>query len=156
MKRLFFCMAACLLAFVVPVNAATVHLTDGSSVKGEVESLSGGVYVIQTESLGRITVLASRVRSITNTSRAPSGSGGVSSTGAASPIESIQASIAGNPGLISSVMQLQSDPQMQAVLADPELMRAVQSFDLETLRNHPKIRALMNNPGVRRIQDEVQ
>ena len=33
---------------------------------------------------------------------------------------------------------------------------AVQSFDLEALRNHPKIRALMNNARVREIQKDMQ
>jgi hypothetical protein len=34
-------------------------------------------------------------------------------------------------------------------------MRAVQSFDLEALRNNPKIQKLMNNTTVRDIQGGV-
>jgi hypothetical protein len=41
---------------------------------------------------------------------------------------------------------------MQAFPSDPEVIRAVQSFDLEALQNYPKIWALLRNPKVRTIQ----
>jgi hypothetical protein len=44
---------------------------------------------------------------------------------------------------------------MQAVLSDPELMRAIQSFDLEALQNNPKIQQLMNNSTVRKSHRNV-
>ena len=41
--------------------------------------------------------------------------------------------------MMNSILELQSDPDMQAVLNAPELMLAVQSSDWTTLQNNPKI-----------------
>jgi len=57
--------------------------------------------------------------------------------------------------MMNSILELQSDPDMQAVLNAPELMQAVQSFDLETLQNNPKIQKLMSNSTIRDIQRDV-
>ena len=69
--------------------------------------------------------------------------------------QSLQSSITGDPGMMASILALQNDPDMQAVLSDPELMRAIQSFDLEALQNNPKIQQLMNNSTVRKIHRNV-
>ena len=63
--------------------------------------------------------------------------------------------MANDQGVMSMILQLQTDPDMQAVLSDPELMRAVQSFDLQTLRTHPKILKLMQNDKVQSIHNKV-
>jgi len=72
-----------------------------------------------------------------------------------SAVQSLQSSITGDPGMMASILALQNDPDMQAVLSDPELMRAIQSFDLEALQNNPKIQQLMNNSTVRKIHRNV-
>jgi hypothetical protein len=67
----------------------------------------------------------------------------------------MQSSISSDPGMMTSILQLQNDPDMQAVLSDPELMRAIQSFDLQALQNNPKIQKLMRNSTVQNIQGKV-
>lgn len=56
---------------------------------------------------------------------------------------------------MNSIRALQNDPDMQAILADPEIMQAVQSFDLTALRNNPKIIKLMQNSKIQSIQGKV-
>jgi hypothetical protein len=87
-------------------------------------------------------------------SRAAEGS--QSAEGSSSQIQRIQSSMMSNPGVMSSIFELQNDPAMQAVLADPEVMQAIQSFDLEALARNPKIKALMNDPRLKRIQGTLQ
>ena len=70
-------------------------------------------------------------------------------------MQSIQSSISSNAGLMTTILQLQNDPDLQAVLNDPELMMAIQEFDLEALQNNPKIQKLMLNPTVKSIQGKV-
>jgi hypothetical protein len=83
-------------------------------------------------------------------------SGSPSAEGSQSQIGRIQSSMMSNPGVMSSIFELQNDPAMQAVLADPEVMQAIQSFDLEALARNPKIKALMNDPRLKRIQGTLQ
>jgi hypothetical protein len=152
MKRILF---LCLLAFSSAVLGAerTIELNDGSRIRGEVISLSNGIYTIRTDVLGVIRVSESRVVSI-GSERALQDKNTTVTGGDA--VQSIQSSIASNPGLISKILQLQSDPEMQAVLSDPEVMRAVQQFDFEALSRNPKIQALMKNPTVKEINSGLQ
>jgi hypothetical protein len=72
-----------------------------------------------------------------------------------SAVQSLQSSISSDPGMMTSILQLQNYPDMQAALSDPELMRAIQSFDLEALQNNPKIQQLMRTSTARSIQRNV-
>lgn len=139
-----------------------IELTDGTRIRGEVVSLENGSYTIRSKTLGTIKVAATQVKRIGE----PSASGSKTSSDSASAraakgagksaVESLQSSLVNNSELMREILALQDDPQMKAVLSDPELMKAVQNFDLETLRNDPKIKALMDNPTVERIQRDVQ
>ena len=145
--------AALILALTLasPVLAEQIVLVDGSTIKGEVLSMQNGSYQIKTQSLGVVNLPKSQVKSISSDvavqdTRADNNQGA---------LQSLQANMANDPGIMSKIMNLQNDPDMQAVLNDPEVMRAVQSFDLQTLANHPKIKKLMNNSEVRSIQHKV-
>ncbi len=134
-------------------------LKDGSRIRGEVLSMNNGVYEIRTQSMGTIKLGSQQIESImpiTNTSAVVSSPPTDVAGMAPSALQSLQSSMTSNTAIMSSIMELQNDPQMQAVLADPEVMRAVQNFDLEALANNPKIRALMNNAKVRSIQGAAQ
>ena len=48
-------------------------------------------------------------------------------------------------------MSLQSDPQIQAVLNDPTIMKAIQEGDFTSLLGNPKIQALENNGHVKEL-----
>lgn len=151
-------IALILVTFGSAVSADTITLNDGSKLQGEVVALTGGVYTIRTRTMGEVRINAGAVTNIR--SGAPSAAanvGGAATTAlSADAIRGLQSSMTQNPGMLGKIMQLQSDPQMQAILNDPEVMRAVQNFDLETLQNHPKIRALMNNRQVREIRQEMR
>ena len=70
-------------------------------------------------------------------------------------IESLQESMMNDQDIMSRIRMLQEDPKMQALLKDPEFMKAVYSGDIQTLMANPKFMELLNNPEVREIQEKV-
>ena len=145
------------LLFGALANAEKIVLQDGSTINGEVVSLQSGIYKVKTDSLGVMALQQLQVKSISYDTAPTWSLDSLDSMKQASQsaVQSLQSSISSVPGMMSSVLQLQNDPDMQAVLNDPELMRAVQSFDLETLQNNPKIQKLMSNSTIRDIQRDV-
>lgn len=76
--------------------------------------------------------------------------------GEAAQVQDLRQQLLQNPDTAREVMGMQNDPNVQAILGDPETMRAVQSGDLETLLADPKIRALMNDPRVQHMSRELR
>jgi hypothetical protein len=62
----------------------------------------------------------------------------------------------GNPEIMTMILSLQSNPAIQAILADPAVMRAVSAGDLNALLSHPKFLELLNDPTVREIVKKVE
>ncbi len=158
MKNLGLLFVGAWLIIASPAFAASeIVLQDGSRIRGEIVSMNNGLYKINTASMGTIELGSNQIKSIS--SAGSEGSSGDSSgpvdsamnSLAESSMQSIQSSIANSPDLMSSIMALQNDPAMQAVLSDPEVMQAVQNLDFRTLQNHPKMKALMNNQKIREI-----
>jgi len=52
---------------------------------------------------------------------------------------------------MQSIMSLQSDPQIQAILSDPAIAKAIQEGDFMTLLGNAKIQALENNEHVKQL-----
>ena len=130
-------------------------LKDGSRIRGEVQSMNNGVVEIRTKSMGTIKLGSQQIESIKPisngsalTTATPAAPAGVSP----SAFQALQTNMTNNASIMSTIMELQNDPKMKAILADPEVMRAVQNFDLDTLANNPKIKALMNDARVKSIQ----
>jgi hypothetical protein len=129
-----------------------IVLKDGSRIHGEIISVENDLYRIESDSMGTILLGSNQIQSILSSQE----SGSQPAEGSQSQMEQIQSSMMSNPDVMSSIFELQNDPAMQAVLADPEVMRAIQSFDLEALARNPKIKALMNDPRLKRIQGTLQ
>lgn len=151
---------AAALATSVPVTAATVVLKDGTIIHGEIQTLQDGVYTVESPSLGTVHVRKQEVRTIDESDAsppaAPAGVPGLGSSSGQSALEATQQQIVTDPGLFSLVLSLQTDPDVQAILADPNIMKAITSGDYDALMHDPKIIALTQNPKVREIIDSVQ
>ena len=52
---------------------------------------------------------------------------------------------------MQSIMSLQSDPQIQAVLSDPAIAKAIQDGDYLSLLGNAKIQALESNEHLKRL-----
>jgi hypothetical protein len=52
---------------------------------------------------------------------------------------------------MQSIMNLQSDPQIQAILNDPAIAKAIQQGDYMSLLGNPKIQALDSNENLKKL-----
>lgn len=74
----------------------------------------------------------------------------------ASRIEEVKGRLQNDEGSMALIRQLQDDPQMQALLSDPAVLRAVQAGDYGALMSNPAFMKLLNNPRVQQIEKRMQ
>ena len=140
--------------FLLAAEQRLIEFEDGSRILGEVVAYEHGSYTIRSEALGRFTVSDRQVRSISKPTRGSQSSSThptqgastnpVTSGGSAlnqSRIQTIQQTLAGDAAMLQNIMALQSSPEMQAVLSDPEVMAAVKRF----VRNKTKFNIIDNH-----------
>ncbi|OGV67282.1 MAG: hypothetical protein A3K19_30175 [Lentisphaerae bacterium RIFOXYB12_FULL_65_16] len=178
----FLLVGFCAVAADAPADGsavALIRLNDKSQIVGRIVGLKEGVYEIKTESLGLVNVPEGKVASIvyessavvSETERAAPAPAvaageedpwdidvdqvGAGLGGAGLDFQSLLKSIAGNPALMSKVEGLRKDAALQAVVNDPAIMKAMQSGDLATLLNNDKIKALLQNPAVQSVTQDV-
>jgi len=137
-------------------SAETLELNDGTVIQGEIKSLQNGVYTVETSALGTVRVPQQNVRTIDQSSGDTAGSPARESLPSQPEIEAMQLRIIQDPNLLAMLLSLQNDPEVQAILADPEIMGALAAGDLAALMDHPKIIALTRNAHVREFMGEVQ
>lgn len=151
------------LAFVLlaasPIRGAELQkivLDDGSTIIAEVRSLAGGVYHLESPSLGSIRIAQQRVQRIEpQRSPAPASSTSQGSGAHAGEVRDLQLQMAGDPAMVAAILQLSELPEMRDVLSDPEILRAVESGDLSGLETNPKIQKLMSNPALQDLTGHV-
>ncbi|MFZ5571838.1 MAG: hypothetical protein ACOZF0_15665 [Thermodesulfobacteriota bacterium] len=134
-----------------------IELSDGSVITGEVLSLNNGVYKIRTATLGDLTVEESKVLVIRSPGDSFAGGKAVStaSSDRSPDIHALQQEMMNDRQVMDMIQSLQDDPQFKEVMADPAIMQAVNSGDVEALMNNPKFLELMQNATVKDIQERV-
>lgn len=142
-------LGALLSPLAVAGPTQNIELTDGSIVRAEIESLSNDVYVLRSDTLGRIEMPVSKVRTISSGKAAPPAA--ASANAHAPQIDGIRKSIVNDPAAMDRIKSLQGDPLVQNILNDENTMRAINAGDLDTLRNDPKIKALMEHATVQEL-----
>lgn len=135
-----------------------IELTDGSIVVGEILAADPGAYTVKSRRLGVIQLKDTDIVNIRATGsepRPPAPTGHVPSP-SAEGIASLQNKILNSPRLLQSVKALAGEPDVQALLRDPELMRAILGGNLEALQNNPKLQKLMTNPNVQDLSRQLR
>ena len=132
-----------------------IILNDGTEIIGELLSLQNGAYKIRSETLGTLTVSERQVAKIASlgASATPDPVKRAESSLAGDSVQRIQQSLMGNVEMMQLIMRLQSNPDMQAVLSDPETMAAIQRMDFDSLLKNPKIIKLMQNNEIKVITE---
>ena len=135
-----------------------VILTDGSRIVGTVISLDQGVYQIQSDTLGIVRIEESKIQSFRyesgpddQTETVPGLTGALQGSHA----NAMAQAIVNNDALFQMVMALQNDPDVQAVLTDPELKKAIDAGDMASLMGNPAFLKLLENEQVKRIQQRI-
>jgi hypothetical protein len=152
-----------LAAAIGRAETATIHLTDGSQVRGEVVSLKGGTYTVEGEALGTLQIPQEKIRLVEY--GAPAGApASIAGTAPAldpgSAIEGLQRQLLANPAVVQLIQSLQADPEIRALVSDAALQQRIQqalmSGNLEALMNDPQLLRLLQNPKVQAITGQVQ
>ena len=150
-------LGAALLSFACGGLASpTIELKDGSRIQGEIQSLQNGVYTVLSPSLGTVHVAQSNIVRIVysgDVSNTPASSGKppAHDDAMAGDIQQLQTRLAQDPAAMQSIMSLQSDPQIQAILSDPAIAKAIQEGDYMSLLGNPKIQGLESNEHVKQL-----
>jgi hypothetical protein len=131
-----------------------LKLKDGSFVRGELITFSDGIYTVDSASLGILKIKSDSVGSIESSNNTAS-NGGVDSH-LQNQLADINTKLTQDEEAMAMIMSLQNSPDMQAILADDEIMRAIQTMDYDALMNNPKIIKLMDNAQIRAIQERIQ
>jgi len=126
-----------------------IELTDGSTITGEVLSLSNGVYTVKSDSLGTIKIEETKIRAI----RARTAPG---NAGTAGEITSLQQKMMSDQEVMGLIQALQNDPEFRKILEDPEILKAVNAGDVSALMANPRFMKLLNNSTVQEIQKKVK
>jgi hypothetical protein len=151
------CFAAALFAYACGALASpTIELKDGSRIQGEIQSLENGVYTVVSPSIGTVHVAQSNVARIVYSGAASNAADASSKSPArddavTQQIQQVQSRIAQDPAAMQSIMSLQNDPQIQALLSDPAIVKAIQEGDYVSLLGNAKIQALESNEHLKQV-----
>jgi hypothetical protein len=131
-------------------EASRIELRDGSIISGEVVGFADGRYLVESPALGQVTIDQSQIRSLQ-----PGASAGGDLGGFGAQIMDLQQQLIGDAEIMGMITTLQSDPQVQAALADPEFMQLVTSGNLGALQSNPRFKALMSSSRFRALQERM-
>lgn len=70
-------------------------------------------------------------------------------------VQDIQEKLTGDREIMALIFSLQNDPEIQALLNDPAVLKAVNAGDIDALTKNPRFMELLNNPKVLEIQKRV-
>ncbi|MBT3380063.1 MAG: hypothetical protein HN742_22570 [Lentisphaerae bacterium] len=142
-----------------PPKQATIVLQDNTQIVGTVVELKNGIYRVKSKTLGDLRIPAERVARITfgSESKPADPLAGLhrAPTGEQDLLDGMLRSLMSNKAVMGKVEKLQQDKDMQAILDDPEIMKAIENRDFMKLLNNPKLRALMEKPEVQDITKDV-
>ncbi|MGD9075056.1 MAG: hypothetical protein PVJ69_07580 [Desulfobacteraceae bacterium] len=123
-----------------------IELKDGSVIYGEIVSFSGGVFTLRSKGLGTVKIEESKIRAIRSGSR---------EGGKQGQIQQLQKRMMSDKEVVEMILSLQNDPDVQKILQDPEIMKAVNAGDMDALLSNPKFMKLLENPTIHEIREKV-
>ena len=162
MKKFMFLMFFVLMSvsFAYAAHKASIELTDGSTLDGEVVSFSDGKYTVNSPSLGTLQIEDSKIRNIRSTDpTAGSPQKDITSLDAATVqngIQELQPAMIGNPDIMRTISGLISNPDFRDLLKDPEIMNAAKSSNIKALMANEKFIRVLNDPAVKEIRQKVK
>ncbi|MFH0856057.1 MAG: hypothetical protein V1869_06110 [Candidatus Omnitrophota bacterium] len=137
-----------------------IELNDGSVIEGEVVSLDNGAYILNSGSLGKIRVEATRVKRIEAKTQNPDPAGNLPPAMdqdlIKSEINQTRKQIVDNPEIMRIVNELANDPDFQEAMKDPGIVKAAKSQDVKALISNEKFMNLIKNAKIKEIENKLQ
>jgi hypothetical protein len=131
-------------------------LSDGTTIKGAIIGIrtSDGAYMVETSTLGTVAIAPDEVVSMTNDGM-PTAPAQIQipdmNSGSSGAMQQAQQLLLSDPAINQSMQELLADPEIAALLQDPEVMRAMTTMDPATIQSNPKVQELMKNPKMQAI-----
>jgi hypothetical protein len=141
----------CLLVFATTGycgQQSIIQLTDGSVINGEIISLVNGTYIVSTASFGDIKIDSTRVTKIESRGKPDNLS--------FSQLQDYGQSIMSNPDNASVVQDLANNPQIRALVEDPEIANAVKSGNVQALMNNKKLIDVASSPEIEEAARKIK
>ena len=136
------------------------ELMDGSVIQGKILSFSKGVYRINSDILGTISLPEEKIRAIKPAHKSGSRAGNSNQPKKSNPgtqkIDQMQNRMLSDPETVQLIEKLQNNPSVQNILQDEELMKAIAEGNLNRVSEDPKIKALMNDKTIGKIIEKNQ
>lgn len=136
------------------------ELRDGSVIQGEILSFSKGVYQINSDALGTVSLPEEKIRVIkpaqSSGTQADNSRQAAGSVTGAKKIDQMKDLLLSDPETVRMIGELKSNPSVQQILQDKELMKAIAEGNLNRLGQDPKIKALMNDQTIGKILEQTQ
>jgi hypothetical protein len=141
----------------------TITLKDGSKVKGEVVSMSDSEWTIRTSSMGDVHIADKNISSIIDgdveikpKTDMPAPAAVTENITANPEFKKIQSSIVSDPNVMTDIQALIADPEIMALMSDPGLMATIQSGNTEAIQSNPKLKALSENPKIQAMIEKIK
>jgi hypothetical protein len=152
-----------------------ITLKDSSVIRAQVTEMSGGFYFVKSPALGDMKIPTGEVVSIHNEAAATP-STGAPATNAANPsdpvaphptpgaagLEPLRSALSSKvQDLVSTrdgmkaIMDFSRNPDVKAVMNDPQVMQAIQAGDYNALMQSPAMKALLDNPQTKGLIQSV-
>ncbi|HOW35475.1 MAG TPA: hypothetical protein PL155_03575 [Candidatus Omnitrophota bacterium] len=146
-------------------TSQTIRLKDGSTLKGTVVGFQNGAYSVKTTHLGTVDIPSSDVVRITTDDAAdPEPSKAQDKTQPESlpdktqvkeKIDAIQQKVTSDPKIMSEIQDAAQDKEIIELLKDPDILGDVLSYDPKRIESNPKIQALIKNPKIQNLMNEI-
>ena len=134
-----------------------VELKDGSVICGEIVSFKDGIYTLKSSTLGTVKIEESKIRVIRfkPSVKTKGKQRNSAQTSSKAQVQALQQLMMGDKEIISMILSLLNDPEVQKILEDPSITKAVNSGDIEALISNPKFMKLLDNPAVKDISKKT-
>ncbi len=168
--RALACLILLLMGTAFPAfagGAKKFQLKDGSVIQAEIQSYANGVYKLKSDALGSFELTDDKINQIQfgasrRSSRSNSADGSfenltLESLGMSqNDLKQMEEKLLSDPKSVKILQDLQTDPAMQKILKDKDLMDAVNKGDLGRVSQDPKIKSLMNSKKLEELLDRTQ
>ena len=154
---LFSCAATLILITLAQAQSSKmITLKDGSILKGSVAAFENNVYTIETPNLGQLQIPDSEIITISDESAVPSQNTNPSAGGLQSEVQALQGTLLSDPEILNDMQKLMEDESIRAILADPNFVQDIMSYDPSRIENNSQTQKLMENPEMKALMEKIQ
>lgn len=137
-----------------------IELADGSVINGEIVSYTNNVYTINTANFGEIKVGVKNVAKIESTNYASPNTAVnpiiQTSNPTPSQVSTYGQTLMGNPENAAIVIGLTSNPELQEMASDPEILDAAKRNDIQALMKNAKFMDIVNSPEMQEAVKKIK